>query len=75
MIFICSDIPSRLLTNYVFPDDIESWTLEMLNGYFLKHITLHLKKDPYYFNNLDKFLALYSHCDKKLLLVWYFTQR
>ena len=44
MIFICSDIPSRLLRNYVFPDDIEGWTLEMLNGYFLKHITLHLKK-------------------------------
>ena len=40
----------------------------MLSGYFLEHITLHLKVTHYYFNNLNKALDLYSHYDKNLLV-------
>ena len=52
MIFIRDDIPSRVLTKHVFPDDIEGPT----------------KSESHYFNNLDKALELYSHYDKKLLV-------
>ena len=64
MIFIRDDIPSRVLTKHVFPDDIE--------GLFIKLIlfgTYHppAQSDSYYFNNLDKAVDLYSHYDKTLL--------
>ena len=29
MIFICDDIPSRVLTKHVFPDDIEGLFIEL----------------------------------------------
>ena len=72
MIFICDDIPSRVLTKHVFPDDIEGLFIE-LNFRKCKWLlfgTYHppTQSDSYYFNNLDKALDLYSHHDKKLLV-------
>ena len=66
MIFIRGDIPSRLLTKHVFPDDIEGLFTE-LN---FRKGTYHspTQSDSFYFNNLDKALDLYSHYDKKLLV-------
>ena len=47
MIFIRDDIPSRVLTKHVFPDDIEGLFIELnfrkLSGYFLEHIAHQLK--------------------------------
>ena len=47
MIFIHDDIPSKVLTKHVFPDDIEglllSRVLEKLSGYFFGRITHQLK--------------------------------
>ena len=51
-IFIRLDIPNRLLTKYVLPDEIFHPSSQ---------------SDSYYFNNLDKGLELFSHYDKKPL--------
>ena len=72
MIFICDDIPNRVLTKHVFPDDIGGLFIE-LNFRKAKRLlfgTYHppTQSESYYFNNLDKTLDLYSHYDKKLLV-------
>ena len=59
MIFIRDDIPSRLLTKHVFPDDIEELFTE-LNYRKVKWLllgTYHLpsQSDSYYFNNLKSY--------------------
>ena len=70
MIFICDDIPSRLLTKHVFSDDIECLFIKpnFRRVQWLFFGTYHppSQKDSYNFNNLDKALDLYSHYDKKL---------
>ena len=47
MIFICDDIPSRVLTKHAFPDDTEGLFIVLnfrkSNVYFLGHITNQLK--------------------------------
>ena len=72
MIFIRDDIPSRVLTKHVFPDDIEGLFIELnfRKAKWLLLGTYHrpTRSDSYYFNNLDKALNLYSHYDKKLLV-------
>ena len=72
MIFIWNDIPSRVLTKHVFPDDIEGLFIELnfRKAKWLLFGTYHppTQSDSYYFNNLDKALDLYSHHDKKLLV-------
>ena len=69
MMFICDDIPSRLLTKHVFPDDIEGLfiKLNLRKVPWLLFGTYHppSQKDSYYFNNLNKALDLYSDYDKK----------
>ena len=44
MIFICDDIPSRLLTKHAFLDDIEGLFIKLNFSYFLEHVTRHLKE-------------------------------
>ena len=70
MIFIRDDIPSRVLTNHVSPDDIEGLLIELnfRKTKWLLFGTYHppTQSNSYYFNNLDKALDLYSHYDKKL---------
>ena len=72
MIFIRDDIPSRMLTKHVFPDDIEGLFIELnfRKAKWLPFGTYHplTQNDLYYFNNLDKALDLYSHYYKKLLV-------
>ena len=72
MIFIRDDIPSRVLTKHVFPDDIEGLFIELnfRKAKWLLFGTYHppSQSDSYYFNNLDKALDLYSHYNKKLLV-------
>ena len=72
MIFIRDDIPSRVLTKHVFPDDIEDLFIELnfRKTKWLLFGTYHppTQSDSYYFNNLDKALNLYSHYDKKPLV-------
>ena len=72
MIFVRDDIPRRVLTKHVFPDDIEGLFIELNFGKvkWLLFGTYHppTQSDSYYFNNLDKALDLYSHYDKKLLV-------
>ena len=73
-IMICTrdDIPNRVLTKRVFPDDIEGLFIELnfRKTKWLLFGTYHppTQSDSYYFNNLDKALNLYSHYDKKLLV-------
>ena len=47
MIFICDDVPSRVLTKHVFhmvsKVYLLSWIMEKLSGYFLERITHQLK--------------------------------
>ena len=69
MIFIRDDIPSRVLTKHVFPDDIEGLFIE-LNFRKAKSLlfgTYHppTQSDSYYFNNLN---ALTVPMIKKLLV-------
>ena len=70
MIFTCDDIPSRVLTKHVFPDNIEGLFIELnfRKAKWLLFGTYHpsSQSDLYYFNNLDKTLDLYNHYDKKL---------
>ena len=72
MIFICDDIPSRVLRKHVFPDDIEGLFIELnfRKAKWLLFGTYHqpTQSDSYYLNNLGKTLDLYSHYDKKLLV-------
>ena len=72
MIFIRDDIPSRVLTKHVFPDDSEGLLIQpnFRKTKWLLFGTYHppTQSDSYYFNNLDKALNLYSHYDKKLLV-------
>ena len=72
MIFIRDDIPSRVLTKHVFPDDIEGLFTELnfRKAKWLLFETYHppTQSDSYYCNNLDKALDLYSHYEKKLLV-------
>ena len=72
MIFIRDDIPSRVLTKHVFPDDIEDLFIELnfRKTKWLLFGTYHppTQSDSYYFNNLDEALDLYSRYDKKLLI-------
>ena len=71
MIYIRDDIPSKLLTKHVFPDDIEDL-----------FVALHFRKskwflmgayhppsqsDSYFFEQLDKVLDIYSYYEKVLL--------
>ena len=58
MIYIRDDIPSRLLSEHVFPSDIEGLFIE-LNFRKYKWLLLGTyhplsKSDQYYFNKLDK---------------------
>ena len=72
MIFTRDDIPNRVLTKHVFPNDIEGLFIELnfRKTKWLLFGTYHppTQSDSYYFNNLDKALNLYSHYDKKLLV-------
>ena len=72
MIFIRDDIPSRVLTRHIFPDDIKGLFIELnfRKAKWLLFGTYHpkIQSDSYYFNNLNKALDLYSHYDKKLLV-------
>ena len=72
IIFICDDIPSRLLTKHVLPDDSEGLFIE-LNFRKVKRLLFGTYQPPsqidsYYFNNLDEPFYFYSHYDKKLLV-------
>ena len=72
MIFIRDDIPSRVLTKHVFPDDSEGLLIQpnFRKTKWLLFGTYHppTQSDSYYFNNLDEALDLYSRYDKKLLI-------
>ena len=72
MIFIRDDIPSRVLTKHVFPDEIEGLFIELnfKKAKWLLFGKYHppTQSDSYYFNHLDRALDLYSHYDKKLLV-------
>ena len=72
MIFTRDDIPNRVLTKHVFPDDIKGLFIELnfRKTKWLLFGTYHppTQSDSYYFKNLDKALNLYSHYDKKLLV-------
>ena len=62
MIFICDDIPNRILTKHVFADDIEGLFIE-LNFRKAKCLLFGTYHPPtqsysYYFNNLDEALDL-----------------
>ena len=71
MIFICDDIPRRLLTKYVFSDGIDSLFTELslikVKGLLFATYQPLSQRGLYYFSNLDKALDWYSHYDKKLL--------
>ena len=68
IVFIRDHIPSRVLTKYVFPDNIEGLFIELnfRKTKWLPFGTYHpaTQSDSYYFYNLDKALDLYSHYDK-----------
>ena len=68
MTFMCYDIPSRVITKHVFPDDVEGLFMELnfRKAKWLLFGTYHLPTQSD--NNLDKTLHLYSHYDKKLLV-------
>ena len=71
MIYIRDDIPSKLLTKHVFPDNIKGLFVE-LN--FRKSRWLIMgayhppsQSDSYFFEHLDKALDVYSNYEKVLL--------
>ena len=71
MIYIRDDIPSKLLTKHVFPDNIKALFVE-LN--FRKSRWLIMgayhppsQSDSYFFEHLDKALDVYSNYEKVLL--------
>ena len=68
-IYVCENIPSKLLTKHVLPSDIECIFLE-LNFRKCKWLlvgTYHppSQNDHYFFENLDKAIDVYSHYEKK----------
>ena len=72
MIYVCENIPSKLLTKHVLPSDIECIFLE-LNFRKCKWLlvgTYHppSQNDNYFFENLDKAVHVYSHYEKILLV-------
>ena len=71
MIYIRDDVPSKLLTKHVFPDDIEGLFVE---ANFRKSKWLLMgayhpppQSDSYFFEHLDKALGIYSNHEKVLL--------
>ena len=61
MIYIRDDIPSKLLTKHVFPDDRQSkWLL--MGAYHPPS-----QSDCYFFEHLDKALDIYSNYEKVLI--------
>ena len=71
MIYIRDDIPSKLLTKHVFPDDIEGLFVE-LNFRKSKWLLMGAYHPPsqsnsYFFEHLDKALDIYSNYEKVLL--------
>ena len=71
MIYIRDDIPSKLLTKHVFPDNIKALFVE-LN--FRKSRWLIMgayhppsQSDSYFFEHLDKALDVYNNYEKVLL--------
>ena len=70
MIYILDDIPSKLLTKHVFPDDIEGLFVE-LNFRKSKWLLMGAYHPPsqsnsYFFEHLDKALDIYSNYEKVL---------
>ena len=71
MIYNCDNIPSKLLTRHVFPDDIEG-LLGRLNFRKSKWLLIGAyhppsQSDSYFFEHLDKALDIYSNYEKVLL--------
>ena len=72
MIFIREDIPSKLMSNHTFPNDIESLLIEIN----LKKSTFRLlggyrpprQSDTYFFEALNRGLDMYRDTFEKLLL-------
>ena len=71
MIYIRDEVPSKLLTKHVFPDDIEGLFVE---ANFRKSKWLLMgayhpppQSDSYFFEHLDKALGIYSNHEKVLL--------
>ena len=72
MIYIHDDIPSKLLTKHVFPDNIEGLYVE-LNFRKSKLLLMGAYNPPsqgdnYFFEHLDKALDIYCNYEKVLLL-------
>ena len=72
MIYICENIPSKLLTKYFLPSDIECIFLE-LNFRKCKWLLVGRyhppsQNDHYSFENLDKAIDIYIHYQKVLLV-------
>ena len=72
MIYICENIPSKLLTKYFLPSDIECIFLE-LNFRKCKWLLVGRyhppsQNDHYSFENLDKAIDIYIHYQKVLLI-------
>ena len=72
MIYICEDIPSKLLDKHVFPNYMEGLSVES-NVRKCKRLffgTYHLPSqiNIYYFDNLDKAFDTYSSHEKGLLI-------
>ena len=71
MIFVKEDIPSKLLTKYNFPSDVEGLFVELnfRKSRWLLFGTYHppAKNDQYFFNCIDKALDTYSNYDNVLL--------
>jgi len=72
MIFVREDIPSKLLTKHVFPDDIEGLFLEInfRKTKWLLYGTYHPPSqcDQYFFDNVDKALDVYIGYENLLLV-------
>ena len=71
MIYIRDNVPSKLLTKHVFPDDIEGLFVE-LNFRKSKWLLMGAyhppsQSDSYFFEHLDKALDIYSNYEKVLL--------
>ena len=72
MIFVREDIPSKLLTKHVFPDDIEGLFVEInfRKTKWLLYGTYHPPSqcDQYFFDNVDKALDVYIGYENLLLV-------
>ena len=68
LIYVQSDIPSKLLTKHSFPNDMEGLFVEInfRKSTWLLFETYHppSQNDPYYFDCLDKTLDVYSSYEK-----------